>query len=245
MNDNLSISDKLKANYEDFYEGELEWRRLGADDKANNIISLCHSYPHQTILEIGAGEGAILQRLGDLGFGESLFGLEISTSGIKAITQRNIEALVECKLFDGATIPYPNKKFDLAILSHVVEHLEYPRRLLYEAGRVAHFTFIEVPLEDNLRLKNDFVFDCVGHINFYSPKTIRQLVQSCDLEVLSQVILHSSYPLYQYQYGSMAWLRFIPKELLLRLLPKLAPFLWTYHSALVCRKPSLKLAIKT
>jgi SAM-dependent methyltransferase len=237
MNDHLSVSDKLKANYEDFYDGESEWRRLGAVDKANNIISLCSSYPHRMILEIGAGEGAILQRLAELGFGEALYGLEISTSGINAIHQRNIKTLVECRLFDGITIPYNQNRFDLAILSHVVEHLEYPRRLLYEASRVARSVFVEVPLEDNLRLKNDFVFDHVGHINFYSPKTIRQLVQSCNLEVLSQVVSHSSYALYQYQYGSKAWLRYLPKELLLRLAPKLAPHLWTYHSALVCRKP--------
>lgn len=236
MNDNLSMSDKLKTNYEDFYEGESEWRRLGAVDKANNIISLCSSYPHRMILEIGAGEGAILQRLADLGFGEALYGLEISASGVKAISQRSIKALIECRLFDGYTIPYEDKKFDLAILSHVVEHLEYPRRLLYEASRVAHFVFVEVPLEDNLRLKKDFVFDHVGHINFYSSKTIRQLLQSCDLEVLSQVVRHASFPLYQYQYGSKAWLRYLPKKFLLRLAPQLAPYLWTYHSALVCRK---------
>ncbi|MCL4300764.1 MAG: methyltransferase domain-containing protein [Anaerolineae bacterium] len=236
MNDPLSVSAKLKTNYEDFYEGESEWRRLGAVDKAKNIVSLCTSYPHRTILEIGAGEGAILQRLSDLGFGEALYGLEISASGVKAISQRSIKALIECRLFDGYTIPYDDKKFDLAVLSHVVEHLEYPRRLLYEASRVAHFVFVEVPLEDNLRLKKDFVFDHVGHINFYSPKTIRQLVQSCDLEVLSQVVLHASYPLYQYQYGSKAWSRYVPKELLLRLAPQLAPFVWTYHSAMVCQK---------
>jgi ubiquinone/menaquinone biosynthesis C-methylase UbiE len=236
MSHNLSINDKLKANYASFYDGESEWRRLGAVDKANNIIALCGVYPHRTILEVGAGEGAILQRLAELEFGEALYGLEISESGVKAINQRKIKTMVESKLFDGYTIPYEDKKFDLAILSHVVEHLEYPRRMLYEAGRVANFVFVEVPLEDNLRLKNDFVFDHVGHINFYSPKTIRRLIQTCDLEVLQQIVTHSSYELYQYQYGPKAWLRYLPKELLLRLAPKLATYLWTYHSALICQK---------
>ena len=46
--------------------------------------------------------------------------------------------LVESKLFDGARVPYPDNSFDLAYMSHVVEHLEHPRQLIYEAARVAN-----------------------------------------------------------------------------------------------------------
>jgi hypothetical protein len=36
----------------------------------------------------------------------------------------------------GYSIPYDGSALDLVILAHVVEHLEYPKTLLYEAGRV-------------------------------------------------------------------------------------------------------------
>ena len=233
----VAISDKLKSLYDSYYdEGESEWRRLCAIDKVNNIIALSNKYPHKTILDIGSGEGSILKRLSDLQFGDALYSIEISKTAVEAIRDRNIKSLIECRLFDGYNIPYEDNKFDLAILSHVVEHLEYPRQMLYEASRVAKYIFVEVPLQDNMRLKRDFTFDKVGHINPYSPKTIRRLIQTCDLEVKSQVITNPSLSIYRYRCGKTAIMRYLPKEIMLRAIPGVATLLWTYHCSLLCRK---------
>lgn len=232
----LKVDDKLKANYDTYYKGESEWRWLGSIDKVNNIVSLCSKYSHKTILEIGSGGGSILKRLSDLSFGDNLYSIEISKTAVETIHQRNIKSLVECKLFDGYNIPYKDNKFDLVILTHVIEHLEYPRKMLYEASRVANYVFVEVPLEDNSRLKKDFVFNRVGHINFYNPKTIRRLVQTCDLEVLSQVITIPSYMIYKYSLGKKAILIYAPLKLLLQIIPNVATSLFTYHCSLICSK---------
>lgn len=232
----FSVSDKLKANYDSYYEGESEWRWLSAIGKVNNITALCNNYPHKTILDIGSGEGSILKRLSDIRFGESLYSLEISKSAIETIHQRKIKSLIECTLFDGYNIPYDDNKFDLGILSHVVEHLEYPRKMLYEVSRVANYVYIEVPLEDHLRLQNDFVFDKVGHINYYSPKTIRRLVQTCNLEVLSQKISNHSYDIYKYIFGKKGVIIYPLTELSLRIMPGMATRGWTYNCSLICRK---------
>jgi len=231
------VSDKLKKNYENYYDGESEWRRLSSIGKVNNIISLCRKYPHQNILEIGSGEGAVLKELSDRNFGNRLYSIEISKTAIEAIQKRNIKSLIECKLYDGYTIPYEDKKFDLAILTHVVEHLEYPRRLINEAARVAKYLFVEVPVEDNLRLKKDYVFDNVGHINYYSPKTIRRLLQTCNLSVLSQEVRNFSFDCFKYMFGKKAIIRYLGKELVLRALPGFAPRLWTYNCSVLCESP--------
>ncbi|MBE7433052.1 MAG: class I SAM-dependent methyltransferase [Anaerolineales bacterium] len=233
---NIATSSRLKTNYEDYYEsGDPEWRRLGAVDKCANIVSLCRDLPHETILEIGAGDGAILKRLSELGFGEKLHALEISPSGVEAIKNKGIPNLVECLLFDGYELPYNDFKFDLAVLSHVIEHVEYPRKLLYEAARVARHVFVEVPLEDTLRLKPNFVFDKVGHINFYSPVTFRRLVQTCSLEVLKQTVTNPSNAVHRYRYGWKGTVNYYIKELLLKIFPRLATKFFVYHSSLVCR----------
>jgi SAM-dependent methyltransferase len=234
--DAVAVSAKLKDNYDAYYDGESSWRALGAIGKAKNIVDLCSAIPHGRILDIGSGEGAILQRLSDGGFGEELYSLEISQTAVTAILQRKISRLRECQLFDGYAIPYKSRQFDLAILSHVIEHAEYPRKLLYEAARVADHVFIEVPLEDTLMLKPDFVFDSVGHINFYSRKTIRRLVQTCDLRVLSQVVTNPSRAVYEYQFGRRGTLKYVLKEGLLRVAEPLACELFTYHSSLVCAR---------
>lgn len=233
----INISDQLKTNYEDYYkDGDSEWRRLSAIGKAKNIVSLCSDLPHSSILEIGAGEGSILNRLSELKFGKELYALEISPSGVETIKKKSISQLVECKIFDGYLIPYDNKRFDIAILSHVVEHVEHPRQLLYEASRVAKYIFIEVPLEDTIRLPRDYTFNEVGHINFYSPKTIRQLIQSCNLRVLRQITANPPREAYTYQKGSKGLINYYIKQALIKTLPNVATRLFTFHGALVCEK---------
>jgi SAM-dependent methyltransferase len=233
----IKISDHLRMNYEDYYEdGDSEWRRLGAMDKVDNIVSLCSELPRSSILEIGAGEGSILKRLSELNFGERLYALEISPSGVEAIKNKGISQLAECRIFDGYHVPYDNNRFDIAILSHVVEHVEHPRQLLYEVSRVATYLFIEVPLEDTIRLPRDFVFDKVGHINFYSSKTIRRLVQSCNLRVLHQITTNPSKGAYTFQKGYKGLINYHIKQALIKVLPSVATEIFTYHGALVCEK---------
>jgi ubiquinone/menaquinone biosynthesis C-methylase UbiE len=232
----IRIDPRLQRNYDDYYAGTSEWRELGAIDKARNVRALCHGLHASTVLEIGAGEGALLQRLADSRFGERHYALEISASGVETIRKRNIESLVECRLFDGYTIPYTDGAFELAILSHVVEHVEHPRLLVNEAARVADYVYIEVPLEHTRRLARDFVWDAVGHINFYTAQTIRLLVQSCGHEVLEQRESHPPRRQYQYLLGNgRGAATFLVKDLALRAAPALAQRLWTYHSSLLLR----------
>lgn len=151
----FEVSDALRDNYADYYaDGELgAWRRLGAIDKAANVIGLCGAVPHDRVADVGAGDGIVLEMLAAGGFGSRYHAFEISPSGVEAIGRRAIPNLAEAAVFDGYSLPADDDAFDLAILSHVVEHVEFPRRLLAEAGRVARHVFVEVPLEDNLRCR--------------------------------------------------------------------------------------------
>ncbi len=231
----IEISADLKSNYEDYYEeGDSEWRWLGAINKVNNIQALCTDLSINSIIEIGAGEGSILKRLSELEMADELYALEISPSGVATINNKNISRLKECTLFDGYNVPYDDKRFDLVILSHVVEHLEYPRKLIFEAKRIAKYILIEVPLEDSVRLPWNFVFNKVGHINFYSPKTIRSLVQSCNLEVINQITTNPSKESYTYKKGKKGIVNYYIKGYLLKLFPFIATEVFTYNSSLIC-----------
>jgi len=87
--DKLRVSAYLQSNYDDYYkDGDSEWRRLGAVDKSENIVSLCEKLPRDSILEIGAGEGAILKRLSELNFAKELYALEISRTGVDTIKKK-------------------------------------------------------------------------------------------------------------------------------------------------------------
>jgi SAM-dependent methyltransferase len=238
---NVVVSPYLLDNYKNYYregdnpEGDAEWRRIGAIPKVDNIIRLCADIPHASILEVGAGEGSVLNRLSETGFANDLYAIDISESGIECIKQRKIMSLRECKLYDGYTIPYDDNRFDLVVLSHVVEHLEYPRLLIREASRVGQHLFVEVPLEHTLKLPKDFAFDRVGHINVYTPQTIRHLLQSCDLCIKRQIVTIHSKDVHLYDQGKQGAVNYEIKRLFLKLVPKFAVNLFTYNSALLCQ----------
>jgi SAM-dependent methyltransferase len=230
------VSEYLIENYQNYYEdSDKEWRRLGALDKSNNILDLCSDIPHNKILEIGAGDGAILQQLAEKKFGKELFALEIVDNAVNRILSLGISSLVECKLFNGYSIPYEDNTFDLVILSHVIEHLEFPRQLLYEVQRTAKHVFIEVPLEDTIRLPKDYKFTSTGHINSYSYKTFRRLVQSSNLEVIQQKTINPSKEVLLYKYGKKGYPQYYLREISLGLVPKIARKIFTYHSSILCK----------
>jgi SAM-dependent methyltransferase len=234
----LDAQQRAVRLYDDYYrDGPSEWRRLGAVDKVGNILALCGQLPMRSVLEIGAGDGAILSRLSEVGFGDQLHAVEISSSGVDVIRHRGIPRLVEVSQFDGATLPYVDNRFDLAILSHVIEHLENPRQLVYEAARVARYIFVEVPTEDTSRRPDDYVPDGVGHINFFSRRTIRWLVQSCGLSVLGQITTNPSRETYVYLAGRRGWIQYHIKQTLLRWVPDLARRHFCYHEALLAARP--------
>lgn len=234
----MSAANPGSAAYH--YDGGSEWCRLSAIDKAANVVRLCRGVPHATVLDVGAGEGSVLGRLAELGFGERYCAIELTESALAAIRGRGIDPLEDCRVFDGEHVPYEDGRFDLAVLSHVVEHAEHPRKLLCEAVRVARHVFVEVPLEHHLRMPRDYAPDGLGHINAYSPASIRRLVQSCGWEVLAQITTHRSRATYTFHGDRLGAAKHAVKDWALRLVPALATQLFTYHGALLFAPPGLR-----
>lgn len=235
------LNTDIRRHYEHtFASVSPEWRRLGAIDKAHNIMSLCKNHGFANIVEIGAGDGAILEQLSRHGFARSYTALEISESAVAAIKDRRIGGFKEAVLFDGYSTPFDDRSFDLAILSHVIEHVEHPRLLLREVSRIVRgdkgAIFVEVPTELTLRAGRNFRWTDTGHINIYSPLTIRHLLQSTHFDVLSERLTNSSYAVHRFTHGSVhGWLRFRVRSLALAAVPGLASRVFTYHWSGLCR----------
>ena len=169
------------------------------------------------------------------GFAETYDGYDISASGVAAADARGIPR-ASFHTFDGVRVPVEQGSYDLAILSHVVEHLEHPRMLLAEAKRVARHVVVEVPLELNMRTPQHFRWSDVGHNNLYTPLLIRHLLESCGFEVLAEQVTCPQLAVYQYHRpgtrGASVW---AIKAGLLRTLPQVATRLFVYHDTLLCR----------
>lgn len=229
------ISERYREHYDGYCPAPSEWFRVGALAKAANLTALCAGVAHESLLEVGSGEGSLLARIAELGFARELHAADVSARSIAAVASRDIPGLVRASVYDGGVLPYEDQSVDLVVLSHVVEHLEHPRILLYEAARVGRHVFVEVPLEDHWRMPRDFALDATGHINFYDARSIRRLVQSAGLEVLGERVATPSREGLVFQHGAAGNARYWVKELARRAASPLATRIWTYHGALLCR----------
>lgn len=166
-----------------------EWLRLGAIEKANSIIELTQNLDVKTVLEIGAGTGAILEKLDQHNFAHDYFAVEPSQPLFEYLRdQTNIARLkrVENSVLDRSELA--NNHFDIAILSHVVEHVPQPAKLIQEAMDIADYVIVEVPLEatmlGNLRAgiqqaitRKDRRANPAGHIQFFSSSKFDSLIR--------------------------------------------------------------------
>jgi ubiquinone/menaquinone biosynthesis C-methylase UbiE len=174
------LSGNVKTAYDEFYTKHSEdWRMLGAKYKAQHIVDVCKGQSFKTVLEVGAGDGSILKYLSDWDFAPQYHAVEISDSGVAHIQSRQIKNLASAQEFDGYSLPFEDDSIDLIILSHVLEHVEHERMLLRELKRVGKNFVIEVPIDYkpnvDKRIKH---FLAYGHINVYTPTSLRYLLQT-------------------------------------------------------------------
>ncbi|MCM8796936.1 MAG: class I SAM-dependent methyltransferase [Candidatus Omnitrophica bacterium] len=145
--------------------------------------------PHITdfnakILDIGCSTGALLSIFKLNGY-SNLLGIDPSPSCVRATKELyNIEASVN-NIFNFNT----NEKFDLIILSAVLEHLvdfnnsmQKIRSLLKDRGLL----FIEVPDAERFVLYISMPFQqfSIEHINYFSQNSIRNLLSKFSFEII-------------------------------------------------------------
>jgi len=216
------VSPSLQDAYNEQYTEQMtEWRELGGQYKAENILNLCKSHKFDKVLECGAGEGSILKFLDMSGQFPNLYAIEISDSGIGQIQKRQLERLREIKKFDGYHIPYENDCFDMVYCSHVMEHVEHPRILLRELKRVSKYQIFEIPLEYSPKVDrwSDDHMAC-GHINVYTPSLFRFLLKSEGFEILEEFPTHTTKDVLRYNwYHNLKLNRPYVKEIRLALRP--------------------------
>jgi protein-L-isoaspartate O-methyltransferase len=233
----MSMSENLKNIYERYHQqGVSEWRKLAALDKAKHILALCQNIRHDKIIEVGAGDGSVLARLEEFGFAKEMLALEVAESAVKTISGINLQSLIEFKIFDGYAVPYEDKQFDLAIATHVIEHVEHPRLLLEELKRIATHVFIEVPLEYNfLGMRDANHAFKYGHINFFNPLLFSNLLKNMGFEIVDSRIYNSSLYIYKFQSGWKGIPKYFLKQIFLRLGPHTATKLFSYIYSVLCK----------
>jgi SAM-dependent methyltransferase len=233
-------------NYDKMYNDPTErrWREICAADKVKNELPFYGLIPTTSglkLLEVGCGDGSIALQLSSESVFREYTGLEISSSGISAAREKKI-AKSEFIRLDAEEIEKFDFQCDVTVLCHVVEHLDNPRALITKAKEWSEYLIIEVPLEDNRGMSEDYDWNPVGHINKFKTATIRHLIQTCGWSIVHTRIYNPSWAVRTFHsktiQSNTAWLI---KEIALRMNAKMASKLFTYHYVILSKQSSQRL----
>jgi 2-polyprenyl-3-methyl-5-hydroxy-6-metoxy-1,4-benzoquinol methylase len=134
------------------------------------------------VLEIGCGEGHILQRLATYN-PDVLCGLDVDSTIVRQAQTRCSSSY--CLVANGVGLPFASKSFDLVLAIEVLEHVDSPELFLQELCRVARANCIlSVPREPIWRALNlvrgkyiGQLGNTPGHVQHWSSTAFIRLIE--------------------------------------------------------------------
>lgn len=175
------------------YEVAVAW-------KVKNLCSLVtDSTRFSNILEIGCAMGILLNKAADSLSIKDRTGLDISTENIKMAKQ----LFPECAFIQGTVDDLesilskekPGKKFDLVILSDIVEHIPDDLDFMKKVSKISLYVLLNLPLEKCYRNRNRKygVDDPSGHLRKYNRHDAARLAGSAGFEVITSLTVNAHF----------------------------------------------------
>jgi SAM-dependent methyltransferase len=191
-------------------------------------------------VEIGCGDGAVLSELSARGLARAFDGFELSSTAIALAGQRAIPGAGRLEAYDGARVPADDGAYDLAVLTHVLEHVADPAALLAEAARIASWVLVEVPLEANrsaVRPAKRAQAAAIGHLQAFDRAAVLGLLAGAGLEPraeLSDPLPYAHHAFFGHR--ARAAVKWAARTALWRLAPRRAERLFTVHYAVLAAR---------
>ena len=174
-------------------ESTLKWDAT-KEKRLNRIIDeIINISPHSKVLDIGCGNGQLLDLLRQNGLVDC-HGLESNIEQAKYCRQKGLNVL-DKKLSSSL---YPHESFDIITLIQVLEHIPEPieflailNNFLKPGGKI----IVEVPSYNNPRIllyrllgiknivKKDFI---IPHIYYYNDKSLKKIFSKSGFNVIKK-----------------------------------------------------------
>lgn len=163
-----------------------------------------------SILDVGCGSGNFLFNLDESRFDR--FGTEINQEGFEISQKRGLHVFFG----DLDKINFGKKKFDVASLWQVLEHVKEPKKLMGNINRIllpGGIVIFQVPNTDGLGFKigkkDWFHLDSPRHLILYNPQSVSALCATTGFKIVRIVNEFYDYPLDLFWSMRNSSLRFI------------------------------------
>ena len=175
-------SEKSRKTSNIFYK---VMRFLAGKKSITGINEIFDKILEGKVLDLGCGSGELLKELKEKGF--ECYGVEMDKNAVEICRKNNL------KVIQGDIQEYIKKinaKFDVIILSHVLEHLYNPSFVIREISRILAddgVFIIAIPSADslmfNLFKSKWHSIDSPRHLYLFSTKTLSSLLQKYNLAI--------------------------------------------------------------
>jgi 2-polyprenyl-3-methyl-5-hydroxy-6-metoxy-1,4-benzoquinol methylase len=182
------ISDKELAEYNKDYWGDVQSdtntsRKLYyflAESRANYLVNVLGNLDSINILDVGSGQGYLIDVLKEKFPSMNAFAVEIDSKMHEILNDK-------CEMVFSSWKEITNLKFNVIILSHILEHMTDPiefalglKSMLKKNG----YFFIDIPNSDDLH-----VTQLESHLFVFNEKSLKRFIHEIDLTIVDFTIL--------------------------------------------------------
>jgi 2-polyprenyl-3-methyl-5-hydroxy-6-metoxy-1,4-benzoquinol methylase len=172
----VSADGIVTGNTYDKYGSHNPLVRRLMDGFQRSIEELVDRAAPVSLLDVGCGEGVLVQRLARRLGSRRVVGVDLQEDSIQSGWSRHRAPNLEYRTMAGAELPFADGEFDLVSAIEVLEHVPHPERTLQEMSRCAErHLLVSVPREPLWRALNvargaywSQLGNTPGHLNHWS-----------------------------------------------------------------------------
>jgi hypothetical protein len=186
-------------DFKKFYEEQADYTGFRTDPekrdeyikkvrwKVNELIKVIPAgYHFENILEIGCAMGILLDQISTRLSIFKRFGLDISEENIKMARLLYPESVFYSQTVEEFALKTPEEKFNLILLSDIIEHIPDDVAFLKTVGKLSSFVLVNLPLEKCFKNRNRKYgeTDSSGHLRWYDREIADALFRKSGFEII-------------------------------------------------------------
>jgi SAM-dependent methyltransferase len=142
------------------------------------------------VLDLGCARGEITWIVAE--YVEKVVGIDHTKELIEIAIRDNFRPNITYIVGDALEYLQKEQNFDVLILSHILEHIDNPKKFLLDFNKYFKYIYIEVPDFDRSFLniyrvdqKRELVWTDLDHVSEFDRQDLKDILNECNLLVIS------------------------------------------------------------